>query len=119
MEVSPPKYKPRPKSRKAALNPWMDRESPDSGGVSSSFRATNRLDRSDSEDEDTVTTTTRQEPSKTFDDLFGGSSESRETSGQIVFSDDESESEEANKVNVEELIGGSDNEESVFGMDWH
>ena len=96
--MSPPKYKPGPKSRKAALNPWMDRESPDSGGVSSSFRAANRLDRSDSEDEDTVTTTTRQEPSKTFDDIFGGF---RETSGQIVLnkdSDDESDVGEDNAV---------------------
>merc|ERR1719273_1795616 len=100
----------------------MDRESPDSGGVSSSFRAANRLDRSDSEDEDTVTSTSRQEPSKTFDDLFGGSSENRETTDQIVFnkdSDDESDGGDTNKVNVEELIGGSDNEEEdVLGLNW-
>lgn len=122
LEVSPPKYKPGPKSKKAALNPWMDRDSPDSGGVSSSSRAANRPDRSDSEDEDTVTSTSRQEPSKTFDDLFGGSSENRETTDQIVFnkdSDDESDGGEANKVNVQELIGGSDSEDNVLGLDWN
>ena len=116
-KVTPPKYKPGPKSKKAALNPWMDRESPDSGGVSS------RQDRSDSEDEERVTSTSsRQEPAKTFDDLFGGSNENKGTSDQIVFnkdSDDESDAGEANKVNVDELIGGSDNEENVFGLDWN
>ena len=120
-EVTPPKYKPGPKSRKAALNPWMDRESPDSGGVSSTSRTVNRLDMSDSEEEEGRVTSTRQEPAKTFDDLFGGSNENRGTSDQIVFnkdSDDESDGE-VNKVNVDELIGGSDNdEENVFGLDW-
>ena len=118
-EVTPPKYKPGPKSRRAALNPWMDRESPDSGGG----RAANRLDGSDSEDEATVTSS-RREPSKTFDDLFGGSEDSRENTNQIVFnkdSDDESDGGETNKVNVEELIGGSgsDSEENVLGLKWN
>ena len=121
-KVTPPKYKPGPKSRKAALNPWMNRESPDSGGESSSSRTVNRLDMSDSEDEERVTSS-RHEPSKTFDDLFGGSNENRETSDQIVFnkdSDDESDGGVANKVNVDALIGGSDNEEEgVYGLEWN
>ena len=99
----------------------MDRESPDSGGVSSTSRTANRLDMSDSEEEEERVTSTIQEPAKTFDDLFGGSNETRGTSDQIVFnkdSDDESDGE-VNKVNVDELIGGSDNdEENVFGLDW-
>ena len=66
-------------------------------------------------------TSTREEPAKTFDDLFGGTSDDRNTSNSFVFnkdSDDESDGGGATTgVNVEELIGGSDNEEEI-GLNW-
>merc|ERR1719500_2742175 len=54
---SPPKYKPGPKSRKKALNPWLDidRQSPDSSSLDTKRKS--MVDLTDSEDEDHVTTT--------------------------------------------------------------
>ena len=104
-EVSPkPKYKPGPKSRQKALNPWMDQKSPDS-------------DSSDSEEEDVVSSPRQQ---ATFDDLFGGASNDDKTGGKVVFnkdSDDESGNGD-NAVNIEDLMGGSENEEEVLGLKW-
>merc|ERR1712243_66460 len=122
---SPPKYKPGPKSKKKALNPWMnenDRESPDSSSwEKQDSRKKLGVDLSDSEDDDVVTTTSSSAPVKSFDDLFGGGGTTNGTTGKVVFnkdSDDESD-HGGNNVNVEELIKASDDEEGeAIGIDW-
>merc|ERR1712098_413207 len=124
---SPPKYKPGPKSKKKALNPWMnenenDRESPDSSSwEKQDSKKKLGVDLSDSEDDDVVTTTSSSAPVKSFDDLFGGGGTTNGTTGKVVFnkdSDDESD-HGGNNVNVEELIKASDDEEGeAIGIDW-
>ena len=111
-EVSPkPKYKPGPKSRQKILNPWMDRQSPDEGEERSSWSKTDdHKDSSDSDPEDAVSGTRQQ---ATFDN-----SNDQDTGGHVVFnkdSDDES-GDGDNRVNIDDLMGGSENEEEILGL---
>merc|ERR1712098_974816 len=124
---SPPKYKPGPKSKKKALNPWMnenenDRESPDSSSWEKQDSKKNLgVDLSDSEDDDVVTTTSLSAPVKSFDDLFGGGGTTNGTTGKIVFNKDSDDESDHGGVsaNVEELIKASDDEEGeAIGIDW-
>jgi len=122
---SPPKYRPGPKSRKKALNPWMnenDRESPDSSSwEKQDSKKKLGVDLTDSEDEDVVTTTSLSAPVKSFDDLFGGGGTTNGTSSKIVFNKDSDDESDHGGVsaNVEELIKASDDEEGeAIGIDW-
>merc|ERR1711971_1249680 len=118
-----PKYKPGPKSRKKAMNPWLDIDRQSPGSSSLETKRKSMVDLTDSEDEDHVTSS-KPGPVKTFDDLFGGGASSASNGDKkkdsVVFNkDSDDESDEGVKANVEELIRASDDDDGeAIGIDW-
>ena len=68
----------------------------------------------------TTTSSTRQEPAKSFDDLFGGGGSNGASDTKIVFNKDSDDESDHGLGNVEELIKASDDEGGeAIGIDWN
>ena len=128
---SSPVYKPGPKSKKMKFVPFTDEtlvdddsksptrislspvlKSPDTDGKSNS----KRVDLSDSSDDEDHPVGNTSQP-KSFDDLFSESSNAEkkdnEETSKVVFNKDSDDESEKDHADVDDLMGGSDDEKAT------
>merc|ERR1719320_782463 len=128
---SSPVYKPGPKSKKMKFVPFTDEtlvdddsksptrsslspvlKSPDTDGKSKS----KRVDLSDSSDDEDHTVGNTSQP-KSFDDLFSESSNAEkkdnEETSKVVFNKDSDDESDKDHADVDDLMGGSDDEKTT------